>query len=293
MDQNEFRKLKEAGQLPSDADLAAAETEITPDDRHEESEVEEREEQLDEQEESTEDVEESAQEDVDDVELSPKEKTAFEKRMERERAKLEEKLRKELEEQYEGKYSKHKQAIEAIGGDPDKIIQAARDAQLERESEILADQRGWSEEERRYYVDQKKQEQELKELRVQMQINRLKDNPDYLGIDRMEREISDKIDRSNGALSVEEAFWALGGPKRVEQVKLEAQQREIAKRAQQPRTVIKDTPSTSTGEKPLPASVLKDAKLMGISEDEARRLYNSQSAQNIDAWREQKKKQKA
>lgn len=296
MDQIEFRKLKESGQLPSNEDLAAAETDITPDDRYEESaEVEELEEQSDEQEESEEEVDESSQDDAheEDVVLSPKEKTAFEKRMERERSKLEEKLRKEIEEQVEGRYSKHKQAIEAIGGDPDKIIQAARDAQLERESHRLADQGGWSEEERRYYVDQKKQEQELKELRVQMQIHKLRDNPDYLGIDRMEREIADKIDRSNGALSVEEAFWALGGPKRVEQVKLEAQQREIAKRNQQPRTVIKDTPSTSTGEKPLPASVLKDAKLMGISESEARRLYNSQSAHDIDAWREQRKKQKA
>lgn len=290
MDQIEFRKMKETGATVSDADLQAAENEITPDDRYEEPEEEQPEETKevpDELEDSQEDAEEP-----EEVQLSPKEKTAFEKRLERERVKLEEKLRKELEEQVESKYSKHKQAIEAMGGDPDKLLQAAREAQMLREAQRLAEQNGWSEEDTRWYVEQQKQQQELKELRVQMQINRLKDNPDYAGISSMERDILSKIDKSNGALTVEEAYWALGGPKKAEQIKLEATQREIAKRAQQPRTVVRDAPSTSIGEKPLPDSVLRDAKMMGISEAEARRLYSSQSAHDIDTWREQRKKAK-
>lgn len=288
MDQIEYRKMKESGATVSDADLQQATTEVIDDQYVEEPADEEV---VEEQHEVAPDAPEDVESDVEDepAELSPREKTAFEKRLERERTKLEEKLRRELEEETERKYSKHKEAIEAIGGDPDKILAAAREAKLQREAQALADRNGWDDEQTQWYIEQQKQQQELKELRVQMQINRLKDQPDYAGIDRMEKDILAKIDRSNGALTVEEAYWALGGPKRAEQIKLEAQQREVARRAQQPRTVVKDTPSTSVGEKPLPADVLRDAKLMGISEAEARRLYNSQAAPDIDSWREQRK----
>lgn len=291
MDQNEYRKARESGETVTDAALREAQTEIIDDQYEEETPVEEVEQEQQEQEDAQDAPEdaETDETDEDDAPLSPKEKTAFEKRLERERAKLEERLRKELEEQTEQKYSKHKQAIEALGGDPDKLLAAARDAKIQQEAMQLADRNGWDEEQTKWYIEQQKQQQELKELRVQMQINRLKDQPDYLGIDRMEKDIMAKIDRSNGALTVEEAFWALGGPKRVEQVKLEAQQREVAKRAQQPRTVVKDAPSTSVGEKPLPPSVLAEAKKMGISETEARRLMNAPTANNLDEWREKRK----
>lgn len=293
MDQNEYRKARETGATVSDADLQNATTEVIDDQYEEETPVDEEvTEELDQ--EDTSDAPEDTETDDDDEpeQLSPREKTAFEKRLERERTKLEEKLRKELEEQTEQKYSKHREAIEALGGDPDKLLAAARDAKIQQEALQLADRNGWDEAQTQWYIEQQKQQQELKELRVQMQINRLKDQSDYLGIDRMEKDIMAKIDRSNGALTVEEAFWALGGPKRVEQVKLEAQQREVAKRAQQPRTVVKDTPSTSVGEKPLPASILAEAKKMGIKEDEARRLMNAKPAETIDEWRERRKQAK-
>lgn len=292
MDRDEFNALKQSGGLVTDAALREATTEVIDDQYEEETPVdeevaEEQEETLSDEPEGTDTAEEEEPE-----QLSPKEQTAFQKRLERERAKLEEKLRKELEEAAEQKYSKHREAIEAIGGDPDKILSAAREAKMLQDAQVLADRNGWDEEQTRWYVEQQKQQQELKELRVQMQINRLKDQPDYAGIDRMEKDILAKIDRSNGALTVEEAFWALGGPKRVEQVKLEAQQREIAKRSAPTRTVQKDAPTTGTGEKPLPASVLSEAKKMGISESEARRLMNAQPAQDIDEWRERRKQAK-
>ncbi|GCL71792.1 hypothetical protein PN4B1_16970 [Paenibacillus naphthalenovorans] len=294
MDLNEFRQMKASGELVTDAALQQAENEITPDDRYEEPEqdpeIVEEQEHEENEDAPADDLEDA--EDQEDIDLPPREKTAFEKRMEREKAKLEEKLRKELEEQLEGKYSKHKQAIEALGGDPDQLIKAAQEAKMMREAQRLADQNGWDDEQTQWYIEQQKQQQELKELRVQMQINRLKDNPDYAGIASMEREILAKIDKTNGALTVEEAYWALGGHKRAEQIKLEVQQREIARRAQQPRTVQRDAPSTAVGEKPLPPEVLRDAKLMGISESEARRLYNSQAATDLDSWREQRKKAK-
>lgn len=287
MDQNEFRKLKESGATVSDADLQDATTEII-DDRDEEEVEEVEEETLDDIQDELEDTEKGEAEEVE--ELSPKEKTAFEKRLEREQKKLEEKLRAEMDEQYKQKYSKHDEAIQLMGGDPDKILQAAKDAQIQRQAQYLADQNGWTQEDTQWYIEQEKQKQELKELRVQMQINRLKDSPDYAGIASMEKEILSRIDKSNGALNVEEAFWALGGVKRVEQIKLEAQQREIAKRTAPTRTVQKDSPSSTTTEKPLPPSVLKEAERMGISPEEARRLMSKPVSQNIDEYRKNKAK---
>lgn len=292
MDQNEFRQLKESGGLVDDADLRDATTEVIDDQYEEETTADEVEEEL--EQDDTEDAPEAAEtaEEEEPEQLTPKEQTAFQKRLERERAKLEEKLRKELEEAAEQKYSKHREAIEAIGGDPDKILSAAREAKMLQDAQVLANRNGWDEEQTRWYVEQQKQQQELKELRVQMSINKLKDNPEYAGIASMERDIVTKIDRTNGALTVEEAYWALGGHKRAEQIRLEAQQREIAKRNQPNRTVQKDSPSTQVGEKPLPASVLSEAKKMGISEAEARRLMNAQPAQDIDEWRERRKQAK-
>ena len=287
MDQNEFRQLKESGGTVSDADLQNAETTIVDDQFEEEVEHEEEIEQ-EEQSDGLDDTEIDVEEE--DEQLTPQEKTAFQKRLEREQKKLEEKLRTEMEEQYKQKYSKHDEAIQLLGGDPDKILSAARDSQIQRQAVQLADQNGWTQEETQWYIEQQKQQQELKELRVSMQINRLKDNPDYAGIASMEKEILSRIDKSNGALSVDEAFWALGGAKRVEQIKLEAQQREIAKRTAPTRTVQRDTQSSTTTEKPLAPSVLQEAQRMGISAEEARRLMNKPVSQNIDEYRKNKAK---
>lgn len=287
MDQNEFRQRKESGDLVTDAALQEATTEII-DDQFEE-EVEHKEE-VEQEEQSDELADTETGEEEEDVHLTPQEKTAFQKRLEREQKKLEEKLRTEMEEQFKQKYSKHDEAIQLLGGDPDKILSAARDSQIQRQALQLAEQNGWSQEDTQWYIDQQKQQQELKELRVSMQINRLKDNPDYAGIASMEKEILSRIDKSNGALNVEEAFWALGGAKRVEQIKLEAQQREIAKRTAPTRTVQRDTASSVPTEKPLPPSVLQEAQRMGISAEEARRLMNKPVSNNIDEYRKNKAK---
>lgn len=286
MDRDEFNALKQSGGLVTDAALREATTEIIDDQYEEEvEEVEEEQEELQDELEVEDDVE---GEEVD--ELSPQEKTAFQKRLEREQKKLEEKLVAQFEEQYKQKYSKHDEAIQLMGGDPDKILQAAKEAQINRQATQLADQNGWTQEETQWYIEQEKQKQELKELRVQMQINRLKDNPDYAGIASMEKDILARIDKSNGALNVEEAFWALGGAKRVEQIKLEAKQREIAKRSAPTRTVQRDSASSTTAEKPLPPAILKEAERMGISAEEARRLMNKPTSQTLEEYRKQKAK---
>jgi len=282
MDQDQFRELKESGGLATDAALQEEPNEPvveeeddlqdTPTDEHEDAQDDDEEDEL--------------------PALSEKEKTAFEKRMERERTKLQEKLEAELQQKYEQQYGRHKQVIEMLGGDPDAIEKRIRDNQMAQEAQRLAEVNGWDDEQTQWYVEQQKQQQELKELRVQMQINRLKDNPDYAGIASMEKDILAKIDRSNGALSVDEAYWALGGPKRAEQIRLEAQVRESTKRAQKPRTVLTDSPTSNTGEKPLPTEVMREAERMGISAAEARRLMSKEPAKDLADWRAQKQKQK-
>lgn len=276
MDQSEFRAMKESGGLVDDAGLQQEETEVVAEE-HEEQESTVSEEV------ATDTIEEDVEEEL--PPLSEKEKTAFEKRMDRERKKE----RERLEAEYEQKYGRHKQVVELLGGDPDAIERRIRENQMQAEANRLAEQNGWTEEETTWYVNQRKQEQELKELRVQMQINKLRDNPDYAGIGSMEKEILSKIDKTNGALSVEEAYWALGGPKKAEQIRLEAQMRESVKRQKTPRTVITDSQVSTTTEKPLPADVVRDAERMGISPAEARRLMSKPTASNIDEWRANRK----
>jgi len=280
MDQIEYREMKESGGLVDDAGLQEQEEGVT----EENEDVEDT--SADEQEEGVETSEES--EDGDLPELSEKEKTAFEKRRERDERKMREKIEAELKDQYEKQYGRHKQVIDLLGGDPDAIEKRIRENQVMAEANRLAEQNGWDDEQTRWYVEQQKQQQELKELRVQMQINRLKDNPEYAGIGAMEKDIMSVIDRSNGALNVEQAYWALGGPKRIEQIRLEAQMRESEKRKKQSRTVLTDAPTPNTAEKPLPPDVLRDAERMGISAAEARRLMSKEPAGNIDEYRKRK-----
>lgn len=288
MDQNEFRSLKESGGLVDDAGLQE-ETVITDDWDEEEEHQQQDEQEQQEQDATEEDADDSQDEEEEDLPpLNEKEKTAFEKRMERERAKERERIQAE----YEEKYGRHRQIIDLLGGDPEAIEKRIRDNQIAQEAQRLAEANGWDEEQTSWYVEQQKQQRELKELRVQMQINRLKDNPDYAGIASLEKEIMSKIDKTGGALSVEEAYWALGGHKRAEQIRLEAQMRESEKRKKQPRTVITDAPITTTGEKPLPPEVAQEAQRMGISAAEARRLMSAEPAGNIDEWRARKQKAK-
>ena len=277
MDRDQYEEMKKSGELVEDAalqDKGAFENE----------EVEDQEEVEEEQQEETE-----VEEETDDLpELSDKEKTAFEKRMERERAKLQEKLEAELSQKYEQQYGKHKSIVELLGGDVDAVEKRIREQKVVNEAQRVAEQNGWDDEQTRWYIDQQKQQQELKELRVQMQINRIRDNPDYAGIASMEREILEKIDKTGGALSAEEAYWALGGKNKADQIRLEAQVRESEKRKKQPRTVLTDSATSGASEKPLPAEIMKEAERMGISASEARRLMNAEPAKDLADWRKRK-----
>lgn len=245
------------------------------------------------------DLETDAEEKVaEEPELSPKEKTAFEKRMERERRKLEEELSKKFEDQY----SKHKQVIERFGGDPDKILQTVQENQMKAEVEAQARQmaefNGWDDAQTQWFVQdqmaRKQQEiqqqslqKELQELRISNEINDLRDNPEFSGIMNLKKEISDLVSKSQGSLNVSQAYWALGGQARATQMKREAEQRAAVKR--RTRVVANDNPTAASTEKAIPASVIAQAKQMGISEKELRDLADF-DAHNINEYRQKKKK---
>ncbi len=286
MDRDEYQALKESGGLAQDA-VEQEETEV-----------------IEEKETITEPIieaDEVGTEILDEEEiepLTPKEQTAFEKRLDREQKKISEKVKAEMEEQYKQKYSKHDELVSSLGGQSvDALLEAAKEQRLVAEINRKSRENGWTQEEAEYHYEQEKQkieqqktQQELKTLRVQMQINNLRDKPEYAGITSMENEILAKIDKSNGALSVEEAYWAMGGAKKAEQIKLESQMREQVKRAQIPRTVLTDAPVNNTAEKPLPPDVLREAERMGITASEARRLMNRSEINNLDDYRKMKNK---
>lgn len=223
-----------------------------------------------------------------DTELPPEQKSAFVKRMERER----EKLRQQLEQEYESKYSRHKQVIDQLGGDPDVIERTIRDNQLAAQARQIAEANGWGDEETQWYLNQQKQEQELRDMRVQLQINDLKDNPDYAGIGSMKPQILTMIQQSGNALTAEQAYWALGGKARADQLKREAQQREIAKRAQPKRTVQTDSPTSGVGAKPLSPDIEAQRKRLRLSETEARALMENEGPGNLEEFRRQKQGRK-
>jgi len=231
------------------------------------------------------------QDEEEDIQLSPKEQTAFEKRMERERRKLQEQMEKD----FESRYSKHKAVIDKLGGDPDKIEQQLQQKQIELEAQRLADAYGWDDSQVQYYVQQEsgklqqqKFEKELQDLRIANEINELRDNAEFSGIMSMKKEITDLVSRSGGTLNVTQAYWALGGAQRAKQVQREAEQRAALQR-RTGRVVASDAPTAASSEQAIPNSVLADAKRWGLSEKEVRELMNF-NATNIQEYRQKKAK---
>lgn len=233
----------------------------------------------------------------DEVELPDDQKTAFQKMRERELRKMEEKFEREKA-QLEQQYNPYKSFFEQLGiDDPAQAMQAVREnqarQQLQQQAEQYAYEYGWSEEQAAQYVQStlahQKQAEELQDLRVSMQVNELAAKPEYAGIKDMKDQIKSLITESGGTLTAEQAYWAIGGRDRAVQMKREAEQRAIAKRAKGTRTVQKDTPASAMGgAKPLPDDLRMAAKAAGVSDAEARKLMDMPNT--LDEWREWKKK---
>ena len=216
----------------------------------------------------------------DDIpELPPEQKNAFQKRLEREQKKI----RDQVEAESIAKYAKHQRIIDSLGGDPDAIEKAFQEQEWTKEAQSQGYEKP---EESAWYIAQKKQQAELNELRVKVQINELKDDPLYAGIKGSEKEIQAFMTRTGS--TAKEAYWAIGGEARAQQLKREAEQRAIVKKAQPKRTVQSDSATGDAGTLPaLPSELEAQRKQMGLSHQEALDLLGSDYA-NIDDYRKQK-----
>ena len=212
-------------------------------------------------------------------ELPPEQKNAFQKRLEREQKKI----RDIVEAESLAKYAKHQKIIDSLGGDPDVIEKAFQEQEWAKEA---ASQGYANPEEFAWYIGQKKLQAELNELRAKTQINELKDNPNYSGIKESEKEIQAYM--VSKSVTAKEAYWAINGEARATQIKREAEQRAVAKKAQPKRTVQSDSATGDAGAlPPLPAELEVQRRQMGISHQEALDLLGSDYA-NIDDYRKQK-----
>lgn len=288
MDLQAWRDQQKTG-IPADADVQDA---AVQEEEVEDLEVEEAEEEVID---SEADAEEESEVQDEEPALPEAQKTAFQKALEREKRKMKEEqdtMRSELEQQY----NPYKAFFDQLGiQDPSIALKAIEDNRLRKQAEQLADDQGWTDDQALQYLRQRQEQhrlsEELQDLRVANQINELADNPDYAGIKGMKEQIKGKIASSGGALSAEEAYWALGGKERAAQLKRETAQREIAKRSTAKRTVQTDTSAVPSGEKPLPAEVRQAAKAAGISEKEARRLVDMPN--DLEGYRKWKKQGRA
>jgi hypothetical protein len=217
---------------------------------------------------------EPEQEIEDDLPPIPeKEQSAWQKRAERERRKAAEETEARLKAEYEAQINPYKQAFEKMGITPEQALQAIEQSKIKQEAERLAYQNGWSDEQAEMYVQNQQQQKEMRDLRVSVQINDLADSSDYPGIKQMKAQISEFIGRTGA--SVEEAYWAVGGKPLAQQLKREAEQREIAKRSTTARKVVTDSSSAMPSKDALPPEAIEFMKREGMSEAQVRRLLDS------------------
>lgn len=302
MNIDDYRAQQQSG-IPADADGQDAadyeqdaeaynENEPEGDAEYEEGEEEAPDDQADVEADDSED-------DGGELDLPEGQKTAFQKALEREKRKMQAERERERAE-LEQRYNPYKTFFDQLGiEDPTQAMQAVREQQerqrLQQQAQQYAYEYGWDEQQAEQYIQQQmaqqKQQEELQDLRVSVQINELASNKDYVGIKDMKPQIKALILESGGRLTAEQAYWAIGGRERAAQMKREAEQREIAKRAKGSRTVQKDTPGSPTGgAKPLPDDVVAAAREAGISQDEARRLMEMPN--DLEGYRKWKAKNK-
>lgn len=233
-------------------------------------------------------------EEVQDVEddlppIPEKEQSAWSKRAERERRKAAEETEARLKAEYEAQINPYKQAFEKMGITPEQALQAIENNRIKQEAEQLAYTNGWDEQQTQMYMQNQQQQKEMQSLRVSVQINDLADSSDYPGIKQMKTQIADFIGR-NPNMSVNEAYWAVGGQPLAQQLKREAEQREIAKRSTTPRKVVSDSASSMPTKDALPPEAIAFMKQNKMSESQVRALM-SEAPKNQDEYRAMKAKQ--
>lgn len=266
----QYREAKQSG-----ADLYA-EQEVVEDAAPQE-EVEQEEQEIQEHEQ----VEEMIEEEVDQI---PKEQqSAWQKRAERERKKGAEEAEERLKAEYESQLNPYRAFFDQLGINPDEALKAVEQNRIKQEAEQLAYQNGWTDEQAQWYVEQQKLKSEQTEMKVSLKVYELSESSDYPGIKQMKGPITDFI-RNNPNVAVEQAYWAVGGSSLAQQLKREAEQREIAKRSQTPRKVVTDQSAPMDEKAPLPPEAVAFMKREGMSEAQVRALMTD-APKNIDEYR--------
>jgi hypothetical protein len=228
----------------------------------------------------------------DDIPAIPQEQqTAWQKRAERERRKAYEEAETKLKAEYESQLNPYKSFFDSLGLDPKQAMEALERNKLQQEAQQLAYANGWTEDQTQMYVRQQELERKQTEMQVNLRVYELADTKDYPGIKEMKGAITDFV-RSNPRASVEQAYYAVGGQALVQQMKREAEQREIQKRTQTKRTVITDAPTDMKGPAPLTAEAEEFMRRTGMSEAQVRMLMKDQGPKNIEEYRKQFKKAK-
>jgi len=107
----------------------------------------------------------------------------------------------------------------------------------------------------------------------------------------MKGQISEMI-RQNPNMNVSQAYWAVGGQSLAQQLKREAEQREIAKRSQTKRTVVSDSPITNTGPAPLTPEAITFMRQNNMSEAQVRQLMQDDFPKDLQTFRKMKQGRK-
>lgn len=226
----------------------------------------------------------------DDEPHIPKEhQTAWQKRAERERRKGAEEAEVKIREEYESKLNPYKAFFDRLGIDPQRAMEAIERNQIQQEAQNLAYTNGWTEEQTQMYIDQQELKRQVTENNVSLRIYELGDSSDYPGIKQMKGPITEFI-RANPRATVEQAYWAVGGQSLAQQLKREAEQREIAKRTQTKRTVVTDAPTDMKGPEPLPEEAIAFMRRTGMSEQEVRMMLKDEGPKNLEEYRKMKRK---
>lgn len=282
---DEFRQAKQSG---VDLHEQAQEDAAPKDEPVEDQENQPVEEQQDEQE-HQEPAEEPQQDEEELPEIPEDQKNAFYKRVQRERKKAYEEAEAKLKQEFESQLNPYKAFFDSIGLDPQRAMEVLEQNRIQQEAVRLAEYNGWTEEQTQMYIRQQELERKQTEMQVSLRIYELADTPDYPGIKQMKGPITDFI-RANPRATVEQAYWAIGGKNLAQQLKREAEQREIAKRSQNKRTVILDAPTDMKGPEPLPPEAIEFMRRTGMSEEEVRLLMKDEGPKNLDEYRRMKRK---
>jgi hypothetical protein len=238
------------------------------------------------------DTEGNAESVDDDIPAIPQEQqTAWQKRAERERRKAYEEAETKLKTEYESQLNPYKQFFDSLGLDPKQAMEALERNKLQQEAQQLAYQNGWDEQQTQMYMRQQELEHKQTEMQVNLRVYELAETSDYPGIKQMKGAITDFI-RANPRATVDQAYYAVGGQALVTQMKREAEQREIQKRAQTKRTVITDAPTDMKGPAPLTPDAEAFMRRTGMSEEQVRLLMQDKGPSNLEEYRKQFKKAK-